>query len=103
VDDFHLPLGTLRLRQRGSSGGHNGLYSIIYHLQSDEFPRLRFGIAAPSMPKEKSKMADFVLCRFDDKEITEVNKARQAACDAIIHTLPERLETAMNRFNTIIH
>jgi len=51
-DDFQLPLGHLRVRQKGSDGGHNGLYSIIYHLQSDLFPRIRCGIASPSMPKE---------------------------------------------------
>ena len=49
-DDFQLPLGQLRVRLRGSDGGHNGLYSIIYHLQSEEFPRLRCGIASSAMP-----------------------------------------------------
>ena len=63
-DDFQLPLGTLRLRPGGSDGGHNGLASIIYQLQTDEFPRLRCGIGGETIPKDKSFMKDFVLDQF---------------------------------------
>ena len=74
VDDFQLPLGTLRLRTKGSDGGHNGLASIIYQLESDEFPRLRCGIQSEAMPKNKNMMADFVLSPFEEKEQDKVKK-----------------------------
>ena len=73
-DDFQLPLGHLRLRLRGSDGGHNGLYSIIYHLQSEDFPRLRCGIASATMPTDKDLMAEFVLSRFTSEELPLVNE-----------------------------
>jgi PTH1 family peptidyl-tRNA hydrolase len=67
VDDFALPLGTLRLRLGGSDGGHNGLFSIALALQSTDFPRLRCGIGRAAMPP-KSRMADFVLSPFSPDE-----------------------------------
>ncbi len=62
VDDLNLPPGKIRVRQKGGDGGHNGLHSIIYSLESDAFPRLRFGIGAEF---EKGEMADFVLSKFN--------------------------------------
>ena len=69
-DDFQLPFGTLRLRSKGSDGGHNGLGSIIYHLQSDLIPRLRVGVGGVTLPDQHSheSMADYVLSRFDAPE-----------------------------------
>lgn len=69
-DDFQLPFGTLRTRPKGSDGGHNGLASAIYHLQSDLLPRLRIGIAGKSIPKEHTHetMADYVLSPFEKDE-----------------------------------
>jgi PTH1 family peptidyl-tRNA hydrolase len=60
VDDFNIPIGTIRIRRSGSSGGHNGLESIIYHLQTEDFPRLRCGIGSESMPKNKQELANLV-------------------------------------------
>ncbi len=101
TDDFQLPLGSIRIRQKGSDGGHNGLYSIIYHLQSNEFPRLRCGIASDAMPKNKKEMPEFVLSPFQKKEDEIVQEmiinARSAVNEAIINGT----ETAMNRFNNI--
>jgi PTH1 family peptidyl-tRNA hydrolase len=70
VDDVNLAAGEVRLRKSGSDGGHNGIKSIIYNLQDDSFPRLRFGIGSDF---EKGEMADFVLSRFgkDESEIIE--------------------------------
>ena len=82
-DDFALPLGTLRLRASGSDGGHNGLYSIIYHLQSDAFPRLRCGIRVEEMPP-KEKMAEFVLSPFGKAEEPTVSAMVSRACDVCI-------------------
>jgi len=98
-DDFQLPLGQLRLRLGGSDGGHNGLYSIIYHLQSEEFPRLRCGIASPAMPKEKNLLADFVLEQFSKEERPVVDKMIGNAKEACLLALTEGMSKAMNEFN----
>jgi len=98
-DDFQLPLGQLRLRLRGSDGGHNGLYSIIYHLQSEEFPRLRCGIASTTMPTDKNLMADFVLTRFSTEEQSIVHEMILQAKDACLRALADGLTKAMNVFN----
>ena len=98
-DDFQLPLGQLRLRLRGSDGGHNGLYSIIYHLQTEDFPRLRCGIASSTMPADKNQMADFVLARFAAEELPIVNEMIPQAKDACLCALTDGLTKAMNVFN----
>jgi peptidyl-tRNA hydrolase, PTH1 family len=98
-DDFQLPLGQLRLRPRGSDGGHNGLSSIIYHLQTDEVPRIRCGIGSPMMPAEKSRMADFVLERFAPDELPVVRQMIATAADACLCVLTEGVTKAMNIYN----
>lgn len=67
-DDFQLPLGTVRVRTGGSDGGHNGLSSIIYHLISDDFPRMRIGIGRNEQLK-KDEYIDFVLSNFEKEEL----------------------------------
>lgn len=99
-DDFHLPLGQLRVRPRGSDGGHNGLYSIIYHLQTDSFPRLRCGIASAAIPNDKSVMARFVLEPFALDERAAVKKMVHRAKDACLCVVAEGLSRTMNLFNT---
>jgi PTH1 family peptidyl-tRNA hydrolase len=99
TDDFHLPLGTLRIRLKGSDGGHNGLYSIISHLESNEFPRMRCGVESASMPKNKKEMADFVLSPFVKKELDTVHDMIHRAETAAIVAATDGVETAMNRFN----
>ncbi len=69
VDDINLPIGHLRLRKSGGTGGHNGLESIIYHLQTDLFPRLRFGIGADF---EDGFQADYVLSKFSQSDLDEL-------------------------------
>lgn len=98
-DDFQLPLGQLRLRLRGSDGGHNGLYSIIYHLQSDEFARLRCGIGSEAMPKEKHLLADFVLDRFTKEERLIVGAMVGKAVDACLLAVTDGMSKSMNEFN----
>ena len=83
VDDFALPLGTLRFRMKGSDGGHNGLASIIFMLNSHEFPRLRCGVGTETMPP-KSAMAAFVLSPFGPEEVPTVNDMVQRAADACL-------------------
>ena len=99
-DDFQLPLGTLRLRPRGSDGGHNGLYSIISQLGSQNFPRLRCGIAGERMPEKKSEMARYVLSPFESDEEPEVRRMVARAADAVLLFLARGIEAAMNTFNS---
>lgn len=99
-DDFQLPLGQLRLRASGTDGGHNGLYSIIYQLQTEDFPRLRCGIGSPHMPAEKSQRASFVLSAFERDELPAVRAMIQRARDACLSVLTDGLTAAMNTFNT---
>ena len=68
VDDINLPTGKIRIRGKGGDGGHNGLYSLIYQLESEDFPRLRFGVGNNF---EKGEMADYVLSPFNEDE-TEI-------------------------------
>ncbi len=101
VDDFQLPLGSLRIRLTGSDGGHNGLASIIYLLESDTFPRLRCGIRSDAMPKDKNKLRNFVLAQFDTSETEQVKKMIQNASDAVLTVMRQGLRQAMNEFNNI--
>lgn len=98
-DDFQLPIGTIRLRKDGSDSGHNGLSSIIYHLQTDQFARLRCGIASVSMPSEKSKMKDFVLDKFPESEIKIVENMIERSRDACRSFILDGIDHAMNKFN----
>jgi peptidyl-tRNA hydrolase, PTH1 family len=99
VDDFQIPLGVLRMRPSGSDGGHNGMSSIIYHLQSDSFPRLRCGIGSEEMPQDKSLLADFVLSQFPSKEKTIVEKMVGRASDACLSFVTDGMEKTMSLFN----
>jgi len=98
-DDFQLPLGTLRLRTGGSDGGHNGLASIIYQLQTDEFPRLRCGIGGETIPKDKSFMRDFVLDQFSNVEFPLVNTMRDKAKEACKSFVEHGVDKTMNVYN----
>ena len=75
VDDMDLPLGKIRVRSKGSSGGHNGLKSIINHLGTSEFKRLKIGIGPPSdeQKERKSKTVSHVLGRFSKEEFLIIN------------------------------
>jgi len=95
-DDLNLPLGKLRLRSQGSSGGQKGLEDIINRLGSDEVSRLRVGIGA--VP-DSWDAADFVLSRFSAAERPVIDDAIILAADAVECWAAEGIETAMNRFN----
>ncbi len=95
-DDLALPFGKLRLRPQGSDGGHNGLASVIYHLEATEFPRLRIGIGSPPPDKEG---AEYVLESFTPSEADCLPDLLARASDACLAVLVDGLEAAMNRFN----
>ena len=96
VDDFALPLGALRLRPRGSAGGHNGLESVEAALQTNEYARLRIGIGP--VP-EGQDPADFVLERFTKAELAELVELLPELHDAVECWVAEGIEEAMNRYN----
>ncbi len=96
ADDVSLPLGRLRLRARGSAGGHNGFRSIIGLLGTEEFPRLRIGVGRGDPRRE---LADHVLARFDADETAAVIESVARAADAVECFIAEGVEAAMNRFN----
>ncbi|MGE5199089.1 MAG: aminoacyl-tRNA hydrolase [Rhodospirillaceae bacterium] len=96
ADDVNLALGRLRLRARGTAGGHNGFKSVIECLGTEEFPRLRVGVGRGDPRRD---LADHVLARFDDDERDEVDRAIARAADAVETFLAEGIEAAMNRYN----
>lgn len=97
-DDIDLNVGRLRIRKKGSAGGHNGLKNIILHLGTNEFTRIRVGVGAK--PNENADLAAHVLGRFkgEDKEIMEI--AEKNAADAAACIVTDGADLAMNRFNT---
>lgn len=103
TDDFQLPLGTVRLRQSGSDGGHNGLASIIREFESEDFPRLRIGIGPRP---QKEGIIDFVLSQFDPAEQSLVKTTVDHAVLACLHLLGSKSENplaqTMSKYN-IVH
>lgn len=97
-DDVDLPLGSLRLRPSGSSGGHRGLDSIIQHLHSQDFPRLRVGVGRPP---GRMSTASYVLEGFLPSEQDLLEIMLQKSADAVKMILTNGVETAMNKYNGI--
>jgi PTH1 family peptidyl-tRNA hydrolase len=97
VDDVALDLGTLRIRERGTHGGHNGLRSLIDILGTEEFVRVRIGVKRADLP---DTLAEYVLSDFPPEEVLVVQEAVGAAAAAVECLLAEGVAAAMNRFNT---
>ena len=96
-DEVSLPLGKLRVRQKGSAGGHNGLKDIIAQLGSDSFPRIRIGVGAP--PHEDYDMADWVLSAFKGQDAQDMAQAAERAAQAVESYISQGPERTMSRFN----
>ncbi len=97
LDDLDLPVGRLRFRAGGGSGGHRGLESLIYEWSREDFPRLRLGIGRP----ESGEIPDFVLSPFPEEDLDRVNRIVEAAADAVLFYLEFGLERAASRFNSL--
>lgn len=97
-DDFHLPLGRIRIRERGSSGGHHGMDSIISCLQSDNFPRLRVGISNDKL-LENLDYTNFVLTNFLPEEAELVGNTITRAVQAVEDILNNGYQFAMQEHN----
>lgn len=97
-DEIALSIGKLRIRKKGSAGGHNGLKNIIANLGTDQFPRLRLGVGAP--PHPEFEMADWVLSVFRGQDLEDMKAAAKKAADAVECYIREGGDRAMNKFNT---
>lgn len=98
-DDINLDEGRIRIRESGSAGGHNGLKSIIYQLNSDKFIRIRVGVGKKE--HENQDLADFVLSRFTKEQIPILEKAIINADAAIQEIMQKSVASAMNKYNGI--
>lgn len=100
-DDMDLPFGKLRLRLSGSAGGHNGMKSAIAHLGTQAFPRLRLGIGSPRQnnPAFDANTVSHVLGTFNAQETAQLDALLQLAQDAVITSLKQGVEQAMNLYN----
>lgn len=96
VDDVNLALGRVRLRQEGSAGGHNGLKSVIEHLGTLAFARLRVGIGAGG---QSGDLTDHVLGKFAPDEEPLMDKAVERAADAVLSFIEDGAVATMNRYN----
>jgi PTH1 family peptidyl-tRNA hydrolase len=96
LDDVALDLGTLRVRERGSHGSHNGLRSVIEALGTDEFPRVRVGVRKGELPDE---LAEYVLSEFPQEDVLVVQEVVGWAADAVETLIRDGAAAAMNKFN----
>ena len=97
-DDISLDVGKLRIRRKGTDGGHNGIKSIIYHLNSDQFPRIKVGCG--KKPHPDYDLADWVLSEFKKDELKALEPALSNACKALELLLDNNIEKAMNLYNS---
>jgi PTH1 family peptidyl-tRNA hydrolase len=96
-DDVALPLGRIRIRRKGSDGGHNGLRSIIKELGTENFPRLRVGIGREGI----KDLVGYVLGEFEREEMEILEKVLEVAVDAVECIIKEGIEEAMNKYNSL--
>lgn len=96
-DDFQIPFGMIRLRTKGSDGGHNGVSSIIYRLNTMSFPRMRIGIGKDILKKED--YVDYVLTNFGKEEIEELKEMFPIYKDCVLSFICEDIKDVMNKYN----
>ncbi len=96
-DDISLPIGKLRIRAKGSAGGHNGIKSIISHLSTDVFPRIKIGIGAPQ--NEDYDLADYVLGKFSKDETNLLMQTIDDAVSATECIIKSGIDKSMNMYN----
>lgn len=97
-DDISLEPGRLRIRRKGSDGGHNGIKSIIHLTGEDTFPRIKMGVG--KKPHPKYDLADWVLGHFSDEDKDKMDKAAENACEALELMVSGKTDEAMNKFNS---
>lgn len=97
-DDVSLDVGLMRIRRKGSDGGHNGIKSIIFHMGSDLFPRIKIGVG--KKPDDRWDLADWVLSPFKKDELETLKKVAKHVCEAVPLIIQGETDTAMNKFNS---
>jgi PTH1 family peptidyl-tRNA hydrolase len=101
VDEVALPVGSYRIRARGSAGGHNGLKSVQGALDSQDYARLRIGVGPEDPSRRRGSLSDYVLDDFGKREAKVVEELLPSLTDLTETWLKEGPETAMNRFNKL--
>ena len=97
VDDISLPAGKLRIRRKGSAGGHNGLKDIIFKIGTDTFPRIKIGVN----PKPNNWiLADWVLSTFSNDELKKIDSSIKNTYQALELIISDKIDSAMNKFNS---
>jgi len=96
-DDVSLEAGSVRIRKKGSDGGHNGIKSIIYQLNSDAFPRIKLGVGSKPPGYD---LKDWVLAKFTDEDIKIMSKSVETAAKAVPEIIKNGAESAMNKYNS---
>ena len=96
-DDISLPVGRVRVRAEGSAGGHNGLKSVISHLGSQDFPRVKVGVGAK--PHPDYDLADWVLSSFSAQEEKDLSPALEHAAGAVLELIQNGVQSAAGKFN----
>ncbi len=95
-DDIDLDVGRIRIRAKGSAGGHNGMKNIIAHIGTQVFARVRVGVGAKP---EGWDLADYVLGRFSAEELPMIREGKEAACHAVQMIVTRGVDSAMNQWN----
>ena len=95
-DDIDLPLGTIRIKDKGSAGTHNGVKSLVKELGSEHFKRIKVGVGKP---ERKEDLVNYVLGRFSDIEFKEIESSTDNAVNAVEIIIKENVFKAMNEFN----
>ncbi len=96
-DDFNLDFGRIRIREKGSDGGHNGLKSVMACLGSQDFPRLRLGVG---LPKGSGDISNYVLSQFGGQERKDLDPFIERSKDAILSIITDSIRSAMNQYNS---
>lgn len=98
-DEMSLAAGKMRIRRKGSAGGHNGLKNIIAHLGTDEFPRIRIGVGAPAPSNDGDEVIDWVIGSVPQSELKLIEETAAKAAEACACYIKNGPEQAMNRYN----
>jgi len=98
-DEMHLAAGKLRIRQKGSAGGHNGLKSVISHLGTEEFPRVRIGVGEPGPVDDGDEVIDWVIGSVPKEDMERIRDAAGRAAKAAVCYIRDGADAAMNQYN----
>ena len=96
-DDIELDVGRLRIRRKGSAGGHNGIKSIIAQCDGEDFPRIKIGVG--KKPRPDYDLKDWVLGKFTDEDREKLGQVLDNACEALELMVQDKISEAMNKFN----